>query len=134
MADELKLLNNIRSLRAVARELPLELLEAVLEKVRLVVTERQEEESSRQTVQNERNEKLEKLRLMMLEAGIDPSELVAYSATSTKPKKERTARTARYQYQDENSQTKTWTGHGRTPKAIAEQIAAGKSLDDFLIG
>ncbi|EBN5704314.1 DNA-binding protein, partial [Salmonella enterica] len=25
------------------------------------------------------------------------------------------------------------TGQGRTPKALAEQIAAGKSLDDFLI-
>ncbi|EBN5704117.1 DNA-binding protein, partial [Salmonella enterica subsp. enterica serovar Typhimurium] len=24
-------------------------------------------------------------------------------------------------------------GQGRTPKALAEQIAAGKSLDDFLI-
>uniref|UniRef100_UPI003977E581 H-NS family nucleoid-associated regulatory protein n=1 Tax=Salmonella TaxID=590 RepID=UPI003977E581 len=38
-----------------------------------------------------------------------------------------------YSFTDENGETKTWTGQGRTPKALAEQIAAGKSLDDFLI-
>ncbi|EDK2808560.1 DNA-binding protein, partial [Salmonella enterica subsp. enterica serovar Schwarzengrund] len=26
-----------------------------------------------------------------------------------------------------------WTGQGRTPKPIAQALAAGKSLDDFLI-
>ncbi|MDX7756059.1 H-NS family nucleoid-associated regulatory protein, partial [Aeromonas caviae] len=28
---------------------------------------------------------------------------------------------------------KTWTGQGRMPKAIADAVAAGKALDDFLI-
>ncbi|HDL8031932.1 TPA: H-NS histone family protein, partial [Yersinia enterocolitica] len=41
---------------------------------------------------------------------------------------------AKYKYIDENGETKTWTGQGRTPavikKAIEEQ---GKSLDDFLL-
>ncbi|MGL6049062.1 MAG: H-NS family nucleoid-associated regulatory protein, partial [Aeromonas salmonicida] len=26
-----------------------------------------------------------------------------------------------------------WTGQGRMPKAIAEQVALGKDLNDFLI-
>ncbi|END4451164.1 H-NS histone family protein, partial [Escherichia coli] len=38
-----------------------------------------------------------------------------------------------YKYTDVNGETKTWTGQGRTPKALAEQLEAGKTLDDFLI-
>lgn len=46
----------------------------------------------------------------------------------------RAARPAKYSYVDENGETKTWTGQGRTPavikKAMEEQ---GKQLEDFLI-
>ena len=27
----------------------------------------------------------------------------------------------------------TWTGQGRMPKALAEQVKAGKALEDFLL-
>ena len=37
-----------------------------------------------------------------------------------------------YKY-TEGGQEKTWTGQGRMPKAIADAVAAGKALDDFLI-
>ncbi|MFQ2713263.1 H-NS family nucleoid-associated regulatory protein, partial [Aeromonas caviae] len=33
----------------------------------------------------------------------------------------------------EGGQEKTWTGQGRMPKAIADAVAAGKTLEDFLI-
>lgn len=39
MSETLQVLNNIRTLRAQARELPLEVLEEVLEKFTVVVTE-----------------------------------------------------------------------------------------------
>lgn len=133
MEDELKLLNSIRGLRAAARDLPLDFLERVLKKFRFVVRERREKEFLRQKAQDERNERLEKLRLLLLEKGIDPAELVTRSASDEKPEKVRTSRTARYKYQSANGKTKTWTGQGRMPKVIAEQLAAGKSLDDFLV-
>jgi len=133
MEDELKLLNSIRDLRAAARDLPLDFLEMVLQKVRLVVSERREKELSRKKVQDDHNERLEKLRLLLLEKGIDPAELVTSTAGDEKPVKARSPRTARYKYQGENGKTRTWTGQGRMPKVIAEQLAAGKSLDDFLI-
>lgn len=133
MEDELKILNSIRGLRAAARDLPLDFLEMVLQKVRRVVSERREKELSRKKVQDEHNERLEKLRLLLLEKGIDPAELVISSAGDEKPVKVRPSRKARYRYQSENGKTRTWTGQGRMPKAIAEQLAAGKSLDDFLI-
>ncbi|MDH6164818.1 DNA-binding protein H-NS [Leclercia adecarboxylata] len=133
MEDELKLLNSIRSLRVAARDFPLAFLEMVLQKVRLVVSERREQELSRKKVQDEHNERVEKLRLLLLKKGIDLAELVTSTAGDEKPVKARPPRTARYKYQSENGKTRTWTGQGRMPKAIAEQLAAGKSLDDFLI-
>ncbi|MDI5638182.1 H-NS histone family protein, partial [Salmonella enterica subsp. enterica serovar Kentucky] len=33
----------------------------------------------------------------------------------------------------ENGNELTWTGQGRTPKAIAAAIEAGKTLEDFAI-
>uniref|UniRef100_UPI001F3B6EF5 H-NS family nucleoid-associated regulatory protein n=1 Tax=Klebsiella quasipneumoniae TaxID=1463165 RepID=UPI001F3B6EF5 len=49
-------------------------------------------------------------------------------------KTKRAARPAKYSYVDENSETKTWTGHGRTPAVIKKAMdEQGKTLDDFLI-
>ncbi|HBR1297855.1 TPA: H-NS histone family protein [Klebsiella pneumoniae] len=133
MKDELKLLKSIRGLRAEARDLPQDFLEMLLQKVRLVVSERREKELSRKKVQDEHNERLEKLRLLLLEKGIDPAELVTSTVGDEKPVKVRPPRTARYKYQSENGKTRTWSGQGRMPKAIAEQLSTGKTLDDFLI-
>ena len=71
---------------------------------------------------------------MLKAAGIDPAELVGTVATeSTKASKgKRAPRPAKYRYLD-NGVEKTWTGQGRMPKAIAEQVALGKDLNDFLI-
>lgn len=95
MVDELKLLNSIRGLRAAARDLPLDFLEMVLQKVRRVVSERREKELSRKKVQDEHNERLEKLRLLLLEKGIDPAELVPSPAGDEKPAKVGSPRKAR---------------------------------------
>ena len=59
--------------------------------------------------------------------GLDVSEKV--SSVS----KKRSARPAKYQYVDENGVTKTWTGQGRTPKAIQAQLDQGKPLSSFEI-
>lgn len=131
MSDIIKQLNNIRSLRAQARELPLDVLEEILEKLTVVVGERHEEETSRLANESQRREKLETLRQMMLEDGIDPSELMA--GTSTKLKIKREPRPPKYEYMDENGEKRTWTGQGRTPKRITELLAQGSKLEDFEI-
>lgn len=48
MSEALKILNNIRTLRAQARECTLETLEEMLEKLEVVVNERREEDSQAQ--------------------------------------------------------------------------------------
>ena len=68
----------------------------------------------------------------MEEDGINPEELMgAFSSKSSSPKKFREPRPTKYTFTDENGETKTWTGQGRTPKDLTEQLSAGKTLDDF---
>lgn len=136
MNEFLKTLLNIRSLRAALRELPFEQLEEAKEKFEQVYTERFESTEKERTEQAEHQRKLAEFSEMLKQAGIDPRDLVgtAAPAVSTKAsgKMKRAPRPAKYKYQ-EDGQEKTWTGQGRMPKAIAEQVEQGKSLDDFLI-
>ncbi|EAV4148428.1 DNA-binding transcriptional regulator H-NS [Salmonella enterica] len=136
MSEALKILNNIRTLRAQARECTLETLEEMLEKLEVVVNERREEESAAAAAEvEERTRKLQQYREMLIADGIDPNELLnSMAAAKSGTKAKRAARPAKYSYVDENGETKTWTGQGRTPavikKAMEEQ---GKQLEDFLI-
>lgn len=133
MLGALKTLSNIRLLRTRARSLPSEILEDILVKLTAIVQERREEEAIRQKEEQERREKIERLRNMMLEDGIEPLELVADVGISDKCRKSRARRPPKYEYLDEKGEIRTWTGQGRTPKCIAEQLAIGATLEEFEI-
>ncbi len=135
MNDFLKILLNIRSLRAALRELSFEQLVEIREKFEEIFAEREQQENKIKAESAERLQKLAEFTEMLKQAGIDPSELVgtaapAKSEGSTKAK--RAPRPAKYRY-TEDGQEKTWTGQGRMPKAIAAAVEGGKALDDFLI-
>lgn len=136
MSEALKVLNNIRTLRAQAREYSVETLEEMLEKLDVVVKERREEESHFQAENEERTRKLNQYREMLLADGIDPNELISTLTVTPRAaaKGKRSVRPAKYGYTDEKGESRTWTGQGRTPavikKALEEQ---GKTLDDFLL-
>ncbi|EPY9613432.1 TPA: H-NS histone family protein [Enterobacter roggenkampii] len=132
MTDAIKTLNNIRTLRAQARETDLATLEEMLEKLTAIVEDRRQEESLAQQQNAERQAKIEALRAQLLEDGIDPSELLG-NPKSSRPATVRAPRPAKYKYIDENGDEKTWTGQGRTPKAIAASLEGGKTLEDFAI-
>lgn len=111
MSEALKILNNIRTLRAQARECTLETLEEMLEKLEVVVNERREEESAAAAEVEERTRKLQQYREMLIADGIDPNELLnSMAAAKSGTKAKRAARPAKYSYVDENGETKTWTG------------------------
>lgn len=131
MSDAMKALLNLRSLRALSREYTLEQLEEALEKLTTVVQERAEAEAAEQAKENERNEKLAQYREMLLADGIDPEELLA--SLSKAPKAKRAARPAKYKFIDENGEEKTWTGQGRTPKALQQLLDQGAQLSEFEI-
>lgn len=134
MNEAIKALVNIRTLRAQARETDLVTLEEMLEKLTSVVEDRRDEENLARKVKEAHQEKLAEYRQKLLEDGIDPAELLA-SVGSSKPKPKIThaPRPAKYKYTDENGNELTWTGQGRTPKAIASALASGKSIKDFEI-
>ncbi|MGY3895136.1 H-NS family histone-like protein [Aeromonas enterica] len=136
MNEFLKTLLNVRSLRAALRELPFEQLQEAKEKFELVYTERFESTEKERAEQAEHQRKLAEFSEMLKQAGVDPRDLVSQAApavsTNASNKAKRAPRPAKYKYQ-EDGQEKTWTGQGRMPKAIAEQVALGKNLDDFLI-
>ncbi len=137
MSELTKTLLNIRSLRAFSRELTLEQLEEALEKLTIVVLERQEAEEEERAARAEQEAKLAAIADQIAKDGIDVDALITALAGDTKSKSKskakRAPRPAKYKYVDANGDEKTWTGQGRTPSAIQEQLDAGKSLDDFLI-
>ncbi|WP_339056557.1 H-NS family nucleoid-associated regulatory protein [Candidatus Regiella endosymbiont of Tuberolachnus salignus] len=143
MSEALKILNNIRTLRAQGRECTIETLEEMYEKLGTIVNERRAEEDQAKVEQEERARKLSQYREMLISDGIDPNELLAsptprLAASKTKTaiskiQKKRAPRPAKYKY-TENGEEKTWTGQGRTPAAIKKAVEKeGKSLDSFLI-
>lgn len=91
MSDALTQLNNIRTLRSQTREMSLDVLEDVLEKFKIILIERREEETLRLANESQRRDKLETLRQMMLDEGIDPSELLAAIGSPGKAKRTRSA-------------------------------------------
>ena len=135
MNDFLKILLNIRSLRAALRELSFEQLIEAKEKFDEIYAEREQQETKLREESAERLQNLAEFTEMLRTAGIDPSELVGTAAPAKaegSAKAKRAPRPAKYKY-TEDGQEKTWTGQGRMPKAIAAAVEGGKALDDFLI-
>ncbi|NVD06380.1 transcriptional regulator [Vibrio sp. JPW-9-11-11] len=137
MSELTKTLLNIRSLRAFARELTVEQLEEALDKLTTVVAERKEAEEAERAAAAEQEAKLAAIAEQISKDGIDVNALISAlageSKTKSKTKTKRAPRPPKYKYVDGSGKEKTWTGQGRTPSAIQEQLDAGKSLDDFLI-
>ena len=134
MSLTLQNLNNIRTLRAMARDLSLDVLEEMLEKVRVVAEEKRSEQAELEQQRAEQQEKINARLERMKADGISPSDLLGSElAHAGKTAKKRKAREAKYRFIDQNGEEKTWTGQGRTPKPIANALENGKSLDDFLI-
>ena len=133
MSDALKALNNLRTLRAEARNIDVAALEEMLEKFAVVVAERREEAEAETADQREKEEKLALYKEMLLKDGIDISDLAQLTTQESKPKSKRAPRPAKYKFIDEQGNEKLWTGQGRTPSPIKAALEAGGSMDDFLI-
>ena len=134
MSSMLQNLNNIRTLRAMARDFSIDVLEEMLEKFRIVTEEKRNEQNEMQQQQAEQQQKINALLERMKADGISPEDLLGKDVLKgASQSQKRQAREAKYRFTDVNGEEKTWTGQGRTPKAIATALANGKSLEDFLI-
>ena len=141
MTDFFKTLLNIRSLRVALRDMAVDQVCEAKEKFDLVFAELQEAAEQERAAQEEHNQKLAEFSKLLAEAGIDPNELVddrqaawteGKAKVKTKTKSKREPRPAKYWFMQDGIEA-TWTGQGRMPKALAEQVKAGKALEDFLL-
>ncbi|MGU5890809.1 H-NS family nucleoid-associated regulatory protein, partial [Aeromonas hydrophila] len=98
------------------------------EKIESIYLERLEQAEKEQAANAERQQKLAKFQTLMDKAGIDPAELLA----AIDKKAKRAPRPPKYRYV-KNGVEHTWTGQGRTPKFLAEQLEQGRQLDEFLV-
>ena len=135
MSEFYRTISNIRSLRAAARELTTEQLEEALDRLTDVVEERREADEAQADAMAEQEAKLAAAAEQIAQMGLDVDMLISALAgeSKSKGKSKRAPRPAKYKYLDHDGAEKTWTGQGRTPSAMQEQLDAGKSLDDFLI-
>ncbi|HHC6703959.1 TPA: H-NS family nucleoid-associated regulatory protein [Vibrio parahaemolyticus] len=134
MSELEKTLLNIRSLRALLRELTNAELEEAYSKFKTVVEERRLEEEAIRVEQIKKEEKLADIAKQIKEQGLDVYELLsALSSTIPKKKGKRKPRPAKYKYIDTNGVEKTWTGQGRTPLVIQKALDEGKKLLDFAL-
>lgn len=132
MSEFLKVLLNVRSLRAALRELSLEQVQEAHEKIEAIYLERLEQTEKEQAAQAEHRQKLAEFQAMLAQAGIDPTELVGSAPAAATVVAKRAPRPPKYRYV-EHGVEKTWTGQGRTPKFLVQQLEQGRQLDDFLI-
>ncbi|MDX6020921.1 DNA-binding protein StpA [Scandinavium sp. V105_16] len=133
MSSMLHKLNNIRTLRAMSREFSIDVLEEMLEKFRTVTEEKRAEEAEMRESLAEKQQRINTLLELMKAEGISPDDLLNDAVVPKTGRNKRPARPAKYRFTDFNGEQKTWTGQGRMPKPIAQAVANGKSLDDFLI-
>ncbi|EKP4406836.1 H-NS histone family protein [Vibrio parahaemolyticus] len=134
MSELEKTLLNIRSLRALLRELTNAELEEAYSKFKTVVEERRLEEEAIRAEQIKKEEKLADIARQIKEQGLDVYELLSeLSSTTPKKKGKRKPRPEKYKYIDTNGVEKTWTGQGRTPLVIQKALDEGKKLLDFAL-
>lgn len=128
-----KILSNIRTLRGLAREMSVDKLESLVDKLNLVINERKEEILAQESETKERLERIEHYKEMLKKEfkgkDISDPEIAALLGKKTKgPRRKIKPRPAKYKFVDENGVEKTWTGQGRTPKELV-----GKDLSKYLI-
>lgn len=135
MTEFLKVILNIRSLRAAIRELPLEQLIEIKEKFDTVIEERLTAAEAENAARLEHEKKLAEFRELLAAEGISPADLLDTTTAATPSAKTRTKRAprpAKYAYLVDGEE-RTWTGQGRMPVQASAIDAGHKTLEDFLI-
>lgn len=133
--EVMRVLSNVRSIRAFVRENDYELLLEAHEKLGVALEERKEEYAAEKLEREAREVKRQELLALIESEGFDLGELLGNEAEPKTRKKGRVSthkREPKYTF-TEDGETKYWAGVGRKPRPIAQAIENGGSLEDFLI-
>jgi len=137
MAKKIFLSNNIRSIKAQTKNVPLDQLYLIQSKLKQIINERQKEEEQAKKHLIEHNKKLDEYLQQIKSDGVTLTDLLkkANLPVFKKLRKVRPPRPPKYKYIDNNGNLRTWTGQGRMPKFIKQALKSdvNKVLADFLI-
>ncbi|MDK9706012.1 MAG: H-NS histone family protein [Desulforhopalus sp.] len=130
MSEFLRIVSHARRLKSTVKELSIQQLEEIKEKLQTIIEERLSEEMAEKQENLDRLEKIRKYREMLAADGINPGEL---SETPAEKPGKRAPRKPKYEVYNEIGERITWTGQGRMPNIFKARVEAGESLDTFLI-
>ncbi|MEC9260181.1 MAG: H-NS family nucleoid-associated regulatory protein [Pseudomonadota bacterium] len=131
MSEFLEILTHGRRLQGAVKDLSVEELTSVQEKLNNIIEKRKEQEAELIKAQQEKLAKLEEIKKQMAEAGIDFTDL--QEVAEAKPKrKSGKKRPVKYKI-TVDGETVAWTGVGRMPVVFKDALAKGQSLEDFAI-
>lgn len=129
MSEFTAILCHARRFKSAVKELSIEQLEEVQQKLDKIVEDRKLELEELKKSEAEHREKIKKYQEMLAADGIEPSEL--HSAVMKTGK--RAPRPPKYEILNEAGERITWTGQGRMPNIFKKRIEQGDAIEDFLI-
>ena len=132
MNEFLSILTHGRRLQGAVKDLSLEELAEVSEKLNKIIETRRVKEAEILKAQKEKQEKLDAIRQQIVDAGLEIEDLQTLDL-GKKSKRNGQKRPVKYILTDENGNQHSWTGIGRMPKVYSQALADGKSLDEFKV-
>ncbi|ELR63178.1 DNA-binding protein H-NS [Photobacterium marinum] len=121
------ILLDMSKLRTASRDISLEKLQLGVNKLKIIVEEKQLEADRK----SKYSEKLKNIYQSLIDEGMTDEDID--NILNANIRKKRKKRPPKYKYTDFNGNIKTWTGQGRTPSPIQLQLIKGVPLSDFEI-
>lgn len=137
MNDEFyKTLGNMHSLRHALKDMEPDDLRDLVHKLNTIIDEKERVIEEEKRLVEEKALKVKLIQAELAKHGLAPEDLISDETKKDllKTRKKTRKTNPKYKYIDENGEEKTWTGQGRTPTPIKNQMEKyNKTLDDFLI-
>ncbi|GIU05407.1 histone [Shewanella morhuae] len=130
MNEFLEILTHGRRFKAAVKELSVEELRDLAEKLNKILVERESMAEEEEQAMAARNAKIEEIRQQMEAVGLSIDDLGGTAVKATA--KKRAPRPAKYQIEVDGEMVQ-WTGQGRMPTVFKNEINKGRSMEDFLI-
>lgn len=131
MNEFLDILTHGRRLQGAVKELSIQELESVKEKLSSIIEKRKEKALEQEKAEKEKREKLAQIKKQMEEAGLNVEDLQALNTDTNKKMGKK--RPVKYKLIDKDGNEHPWTGIGRMPRVYKEALDSGKSLDEYSV-
>ncbi len=126
-------INSIRFLRSACSDLTIAEINEVISKLETIIEDIKAKEAQEALEKQKTAEVISNIKAMMDEAGITPDDLNRELRVQHKATQKRTV-VAKYSFTDEEGNTLTWTGQGKTPRAFIQCMEReGKQMSDYII-